>query len=383
MRKALLVGLGLLLCVSMASTQTKFPPSGGGTGSFVSPGAGIIVDTDGAGTLDNRTLTAGTGVSVTNGAGAAGNPTVAVDTATTPQYTTGTAAPSATCNKGEVYAETDQLRACICSDTNTWTCNGKLRAHATDCTALADGLADEMCFERDANTLYVCEPSAGGCDTAGEWTAVGAVSGLTAGRVAIAASASSLTDDSDLTFLTDTLTATKLKVGVGTLSATGIANTSSASTGFWFPDGAVSIGIASGGQERHRYYGQFKTLTESSATDVVRISFLATSPAGGFFEWFVRANDATDFQTRVGRTPFAITSKGTTETCTVTDDAAQSVVAATSASTLTCTVTCASAVNDSVDLELNCVSSLEQTELSAKWNLILFADNSTVVVTAQ
>jgi hypothetical protein len=40
-----------------------------------------------------------------------------------------------------------------------------------------------MCFERDANTLYVCEPSAGGCDTAGEWTATGggAATSLTVG----------------------------------------------------------------------------------------------------------------------------------------------------------------------------------------------------------
>lgn len=146
-------------------------------GSFASPGAGIIVDTVGDGTLAARTLTAGTGISVANGPGAAGNPTVSVDTATTPQYSSGTGSPPGTCNVGEVYFETDQLRACSCSTANTWTCNGKLRAHATDCTALTDGLADEMCFERDADTVYVCEPSAGGCDTAGEWKQVAGGSG--------------------------------------------------------------------------------------------------------------------------------------------------------------------------------------------------------------
>src|SRR3990167_2261966 len=41
--------------------------------------------------------------------------------------------------------------------------------HATDCTAITDGKDGELCWEQDANTIYVCEPTAGGCDTAGEW----------------------------------------------------------------------------------------------------------------------------------------------------------------------------------------------------------------------
>jgi hypothetical protein len=48
-----------------------------------------------------------------------------------------------------------------------------IRSHATDCTALTDGIEDELCLERDDNTIYVCEPIAGGCDTAGEWTSFG------------------------------------------------------------------------------------------------------------------------------------------------------------------------------------------------------------------
>lgn len=42
--------------------------------------------------------------------------------------------------------------------------------HATDCTAITDGKDGEMCWEADASTFFVCEPSAGDCDTAGEWT---------------------------------------------------------------------------------------------------------------------------------------------------------------------------------------------------------------------
>lgn len=50
-----------------------------------------------------------------------------------------------------------------------------LNRHATDCTAITDGVDGEQCWEKDADTIYVCEPTAGGCDTAGEWIRVTAV----------------------------------------------------------------------------------------------------------------------------------------------------------------------------------------------------------------
>lgn len=43
---------------------------------------------------------------------------------------------------------------------------------ATDCTAQT-AVAGVICFENDDNTVYACEPSAGNCDTAGEWTQIG------------------------------------------------------------------------------------------------------------------------------------------------------------------------------------------------------------------
>jgi hypothetical protein len=141
------------------------------------PTANGMVAHTGNGAAIARTITASAGGTCTNGDGVSGNPTCGPDLATTPQFTSGTASPPATCNLGEIYLETDALRACNCSTTNTWTCNGKLRAHATDCTSLTDGIADEMCFERDADTVYVCEPSAGGCDTAGEWKIISGGSG--------------------------------------------------------------------------------------------------------------------------------------------------------------------------------------------------------------
>lgn len=41
--------------------------------------------------------------------------------------------------------------------------------HATDCTAITDGLDGEFCYEKDSNRNFMCEPTAGGCDTAAEW----------------------------------------------------------------------------------------------------------------------------------------------------------------------------------------------------------------------
>ncbi len=42
---------------------------------------------------------------------------------------------------------------------------------SADCTAETGGKADEVCWDRTGNTAYYCEPSAGDCDTAGEWQA--------------------------------------------------------------------------------------------------------------------------------------------------------------------------------------------------------------------
>jgi hypothetical protein len=46
-----------------------------------------------------------------------------------------------------------------------------LQSHADDCTALTNGMERDTCYQKDTDTLYVCEPSAAGalCDTAAEW----------------------------------------------------------------------------------------------------------------------------------------------------------------------------------------------------------------------
>lgn len=84
-------------------------------------GSGLIAG-KGTNAAVARSIAAGTGVSVSNGDGQSGNPTVAVDTATTPQFSSGTASPPGTCTVGQTYLETDVPRSCECSATNTWVC---------------------------------------------------------------------------------------------------------------------------------------------------------------------------------------------------------------------------------------------------------------------
>lgn len=132
--------------------------------------SGIFVRTA-AQTFAARSIAAGTGISVSNGDGVAGNPTPSVDTATTPQFSSGTGLPGATCTVGQTYMETDVPRSCECTATNTWTCSSQARTHATDCTALTDGLTNDLCWELDSERAFLCQPTAGGCDTGAEWIA--------------------------------------------------------------------------------------------------------------------------------------------------------------------------------------------------------------------
>ncbi len=48
----------------------------------------------------------------------------------------------------------------------------KALSHATDCTSLTGNKANQFCYELDSNNWYVCEPTSGDCDTAGEWILV-------------------------------------------------------------------------------------------------------------------------------------------------------------------------------------------------------------------
>lgn len=65
--------------------------------------------------------------------------------------------------------------------------------HATDCTSLTWGELGDSCFEQDADTLYICEPSSGVCDTAGEWRLVTGGGGGEANTISSPAGALALT----------------------------------------------------------------------------------------------------------------------------------------------------------------------------------------------
>lgn len=62
------------------------------------------------------------------------------------------------------------LLICGVANAQTWY-SWRYRTHATDCTALTDGKASDLCFEADSATFYKCVPDAGDC-AGSEWKAV-------------------------------------------------------------------------------------------------------------------------------------------------------------------------------------------------------------------
>lgn len=56
--------------------------------------------------------------------------------------------------------------------------NVRDRQHATDCTSITDGRDADLCYEKDSQNLYKCQPDGvdGLCDTPGEWKKAGTFS---------------------------------------------------------------------------------------------------------------------------------------------------------------------------------------------------------------
>ena len=109
-----------------------------------------------------------------------------------------------------------------------------------------------------------------------------------------------------------------------------------------------------------------KTLTESSATGIVDIALTAGKVAGGRLIYTVEANDSTDYQCVTGYVGFSVVNKNGTLTSALSPITEATAV---SAGTLTCTPTLAAGTNK-VTFSLNVVSSLTQTTLRVRWQLV-------------
>jgi len=119
--------------------------------------------------------------------------------------------------------------------------------------------------------------------------------------------------------------------------------------------------------------GAIKTLTAGAATALVRIPIAQSAGTGGSLRYTVYAAEAAEFQIREGEIKFAVVNKAGTETCTISaaSEAADGSVVAVSSGTLTYGITCTSNAADTVDLEINAVSSLTETTLRAYYFVTL------------
>lgn len=138
-------------------------------------------------------------------------------------------------------------------------------------TAVASGTATRVLFEGAGNVLSEDSDLTFLTDTLTATKIVGSTSitdtGLTAGRVTFAGAAGLLSDDADMTFATDTLTATKLSTALVT-NAGGLSLTTTAGNGsvtvspngtgvFIAPNGTISnLGISFGANDGQ--YGLYK-----------------------------------------------------------------------------------------------------------------------------
>lgn len=233
----------------------------------------------------------------------------------------------------------------------------------------------------------------------------------TATRVPFFGVAGVVTDDADMTFATDTLTTTNHMFGSGVIGTPSIgwsADNDGTGTGFYRPN-ANQIGVVNDGALRWLFNstayipnndlastfgaaanrlkdiftgnslqgGNTKTLTETTATEFVRVAVPQTAGAnyaGGTAIWTAYASDGTDSQSIHGESKFSAVNKAGTETCSAIIDS-QTLVAA-SAGTLTCTITCVTGLTDLVGLAANCTSSLVQTTLSLVWSVSMAKVNT-------
>lgn len=109
-----------------------------------------------------------------------------------------------------------------------------------------------------------------------------------------------------------------------------------------------------------------KALTESSATSIAEISLPQGESIGGNFEYTIKASDGTDLQVLNGSLRFVAVNKA--GTITIPTGTTGSEDAACSSGTLVNSATFSTGTNKIV-INLNAVSSLTQTSLTANWRI--------------
>lgn len=136
--------------------------------------------------------------------------------------------------------------------------------------------------------------------------------------------------------------------------------------------------------DRTLVVGGLKALTGGAATAVVRFG-VPQGLDGGFGAtvfYSIRASDGADFQIRRGSVHIAAVNKAGTEVpvlSAASEAADGSIIAQSSASTLTYAITAASSVADTVDLSFNVVSGLVETTLDIQYTVL--RDHGTGTIT--
>ena len=143
----------------------------------------------------------------------------------------------------------------------------------------------------------------------------------------------------------------------------------------------------SGGQIKDAYIASSiqgsNSVTLTAATDdpFVEIAVPVGGTVGGYVEYTIVADDATDYQARSGILPFTVVNKGGTESATIGTPGAATEVFAESAgaSTLTNTFTTDNATgSNNVRIRANAVSSLAETTLAIKCRVVITSGTATL-----
>lgn len=120
-----------------------------------------------------------------------------------------------------------------------------------------------------------------------------------------------------------------------------------------------------------------KTLTESSATNFVRVDVSAGSFVGGTIFYTVYADDGSNFQARSGSFNFSIVNESAdTETAGISTVSSESIAA--NGGTLTVSFSTSDTPTDGINFQANAVSSLSQTTLQIKYRVMISSGTATV-----